>query len=90
MRHGWALSKESWATGKAWARVCREAGAHVAENVLLRNMNLQGVSARDGPQLEVVANGLPLWGGAQLFFTLVTAHAEDPALERQVTAPDLD
>jgi hypothetical protein len=50
----------------AAARVCREAGARVAENVLLRNMNLQGVSARDGRQLEVVANGLPLWGGAQL------------------------
>jgi hypothetical protein len=46
--------------------VCREAGARVAENVLLQNMNLAGISARDGRQIEVVANGLPLWGGAQL------------------------
>jgi hypothetical protein len=51
---------------KATARVCREAGARVAENALLRDMNLEGISARDGRQLEVVANGLPLWGGAQL------------------------
>jgi hypothetical protein len=51
---------------KATARVCREAGARVAENVLLRDMNLEGISPRGGRQLEVVANGLPLWGGAQL------------------------
>ena len=51
---------------KAAARVCREAGARVAENVLLQNMNLPGISAWDHRQIEVVANGLPLWGGAQL------------------------
>ena len=51
---------------KAAARVCREAGARVAENVLLRNMNLAGISGHYGRQIEVVANGLPLWGGAQL------------------------
>ena len=51
---------------KALARVCREAGARVAENVLLRDLNLQGISSRDSRQIEVVANGLPLWGGAQL------------------------
>ena len=48
------------------ARVCREAGARVAENVLLQDMNLQGISAHDSRQIEVVANGLPLWHGAQL------------------------
>ena len=51
---------------KAAARVCREAGARVAENVLLRDMNIGGISGHDGRNLEVVANGLPLWGGAQL------------------------
>ena len=51
---------------KALARVCREAGARVAENVLLQNMNLQGISSHDHRQIEVVANGLPLFGGAQL------------------------
>ena len=48
---------------KAAARVCREAGARVAENVLLQDMNIAGISSRDGRQIEVVANGLPLWGG---------------------------
>ena len=38
----------------------------MAENVLLRDLNLQGISSRDSRQIEVVANGLPLWGGAQL------------------------
>ena len=38
----------------------------MAENVPLQHMNLQGISARDGREIEVVANGLPLWGGAQL------------------------
>ena len=38
------------------ARVCREAAA-VATNVLVRDLNLQA---------EVIANGLPLWGGSQL------------------------
>ena len=33
---------------------------------MLRDMNVQGISNRDGRQLEVVANGLPLYGGAHL------------------------
>ena len=60
------LKKRSVPLEKAAARVCREAGARVAENVLLRDMNLSGISARDGRRVEVVANGLPLWSGAQL------------------------
>ena len=51
---------------KAAARVCREAGARVAENVRLQAMNLGGISVHDGREIEVVANGLPLWHGAQL------------------------
>ena len=51
---------------KAAARVCREAGARVQENVFLRDLNLPGVSVADGRRLEVVANGLPLFHGGQL------------------------
>ena len=51
---------------KALARVCGEAGARVAENVFLQDMNLQGIFSCDGQQIEVVANGLRLWGGEQL------------------------
>ena len=50
---------------RAAARVCREAGARVAENVFLRDMNL-GVPVHDARRIEVVANGLPLWRGAQV------------------------
>ena len=47
---------------RAVARVCREAGARVATNVYL---NL-GVPLSDGRRLEVVANGLPGFGGVQV------------------------
>ena len=50
---------------RAAARVCREAGARVTCNTRLADMNLQ-VDRVDDRRLEVVANGLPLWGGQQL------------------------
>ena len=50
---------------RALARVCREAGARVAQNVRLADMNLDA-SVQDARRIEVVCNGLPLWHGAQL------------------------
>ena len=50
---------------RATARVCREAGATVALNVLVRDLNLDPVR-QDDRRIEVIANGLPLWGGAQV------------------------
>ena len=47
------------------ARICREAGARVAENVLLRDLNLDA-PVLDDRRLEVVANALPIWGGVQV------------------------
>ena len=47
---------------RAAARVCREAGAAVATNVLVRDLNLQA-ARQDERRIEVIANGLPLWGG---------------------------
>ena len=58
----------------ASARVCREAGATVATNIRLRDLNV--VAARhDDRCLEIIAIGLPLWGGVQLAVdsTLVSA-----------------
>ena len=49
---------------RAAARACYEAGARVATNVALRDLNL-GVPISDGRRLEVVANGLPAFGGIQ-------------------------
>lgn len=47
------------------ARICREAGARVKVNTKLRDMNVS-VSAGDEREIEVMASGLPLFGGAQL------------------------
>ena len=50
---------------RAMGRVCREAGAVVRPNVMLRDMNV-GVQAADQRQIEVLAQGLPCRAGAQL------------------------
>ena len=47
------------------AQICREAGAHVKENQLLRDLNVI-VPADDQRRIEVIANGLPFWGGKQV------------------------
>ena len=49
---------------RAVARVCREGGARVATNVSLRDMNIH-VPLADFGRVEVLANGLSLWQGAQ-------------------------
>ena len=47
-------------------QVCREAGARVTTNVLVRDMDLAFFNALDSRRLEVVADGLTLWRGVQL------------------------
>ena len=47
------------------ARVCREAGARVKFNALLREMNVT-VPASDEKRIEVLAQDLPCFGGSQL------------------------
>ncbi len=47
------------------AQICREAGARVRTNVRLRDLNV-AVPASDERRIEVVASGLPAFGGAQL------------------------
>ena len=60
----------------ALARVCREAGARVARNVRVADMNIDVPDAR---RIEVVCSGLPLWHGAQLAVdaTLVSPLTRD-------------
>ena len=72
----------------AAARVCREAGARVQENVMLRDMNVEDISADDTRKIEVVANGLPLHHGAQLAIdtTLVSPLRRDGSLRRTESA----
>ena len=47
------------------AKICREGGARVRENQFLRDLNAE-VASIDGRRIEVIANGLPLWGGKQV------------------------
>ena len=45
------------------------------QNCLLRDLNLEGLDDEDGRRIEVIATGLPLFGGTQLAVdaTLVSA-----------------
>ena len=46
--------------------MCREAGARVTTHTRLADLNVQHVQHIDDRRIEVIANGLALWGGAQL------------------------
>ena len=48
---------------RAAARICREAGARVTTNTRLVDLNLEHLDRQDDRRIEVIANGLPLWGG---------------------------
>ena len=59
-------TSKGWALESAVARVCREAGGRVTTNEMLRDLDMALPDVADGRRLEVVADGLPLFGGAQL------------------------
>ena len=54
------LGKRRCAVERATARVCREAGERVATNV--RDLDIAAPNPRDGRRLEIVVDGLPLFG----------------------------
>ena len=60
------LGRRRFALESAAARMCREAGGRVATNVLVRDMDLAAPDLTDSRRLEVVVDGLPLFGGCQL------------------------
>ena len=64
---------------RATARMCREAGARVTTNTLLTNLNIEHSTRPDDRRIEVIANGLTLWGGTQLAIdtTLVSPLTRD-------------
>ena len=68
------LGRRGFALESAVARICREAGGRVGVNTFMRDMDLP-VLATDNRRLEVVVDGLPLYGGCQLAIdtTLVCA-----------------
>ena len=59
------LGRRGFAVESAAACVCREAGARVSLNVRVQDMDLARPSAFDNRRLEIVADGLPLFHGAQ-------------------------
>ena len=60
------LAKRARPVEKSWARVLREGGARVRENVELRETTLAAVDPNDGRRVEIVASGLPLSQGVPL------------------------
>ena len=60
-----ALRTRASGMERAAARICREAGATVSTNVLVRDLNTH-TTQHDDRRIEVIANGLPLWNGCQL------------------------
>ena len=73
------LGRRGFAVESAAARICREGGGRVRTNVLVRDLDLGVMNHLDGRRLEVIADGLPLFGGVQLAVdtTLVSALRGD-------------
>ena len=79
------LGRRGFPLESAAAQVCREAGARVSTNVYVRDLDLADLDVVDGRRLEVVADGLSLWHGAQLAIdtTLVSPlHSNGSARRR--------
>ena len=72
------LGRRGFALESAAARICREAGGRVTLNVRVNDLDLPPRGAQDQRRLEVVADGLPLFHGAQLAIdtTMVSTERE--------------
>jgi hypothetical protein len=73
-----ALRTRAVPVERTLARILREAGARVHMHVPLAHMNLDPPPA-DGRAIEILAQGLPLWHGAQVDATLVSPVGRDGA-----------
>ena len=70
------LSRRGFAVENAVVQVCREGGARVSTNIFLRDLDLDLKHASmDGRRLEVVAEGLSLFGGSQLALDAILVSA---------------
>ena len=83
------LGRRGFALESVGARICREAGGRVRTDMLVRDMDLD-VPVTDNRRLEVVVDGLPLRGRAQLAVdtTLVCALHADGTPRRGAAASD--
>ena len=65
--------------------MCREAGARVATNVFVWDLDLGEVNGLDGRRLEVIADRLTLWRGVQLAIDTTQVsplHSDGTAIRR--------
>ena len=72
------LGRRGFALESAAARMCREAGARVSVNQLVRDLDIAAPDAGDNRRLEVVADGLPLFHGAQLAIDTTMVSPPEP------------
>ena len=82
------LASRALSLERVVARVCQEAGARVARNVRLADMNID-VPVSDDRRIEVVANGLSLWHGAQQAVDATILSPVTRALEAQQPGADV-
>ncbi len=84
------LGRRGYAVENVAARICREAGGRVTTNAFLRDLDLDLPQGGGGRRLEVVVDGLPLFGGAQLAVdtTLVSALHGDGTARRRAADED--
>ena len=82
---------KKWATKveRTLAHICREAGARVKFNALLRDMNV-GVRATDDRKIEVLAQDSPRFGGAQLAIDVTLRSAVGRNGEARPHAAEVD
>ena len=83
------LRKRASPIERMLARICREAGARVRFNASLRDMNVH-VRADDERRIEVLAQDLPCFGGAQLAIDVTLRSALRSSGEPQPHAADVD
>ena len=84
------LGRRGFAVESALAQICREGGARVSTNVMLRDLDISPPQNSDGRRLEVVAEGLTLFGGCQLALdaTLVSPLHGDGTQRRGADVTD--
>ena len=79
------LGRCGFALESAAARVCREAGARVSTNIFVQDLD---IVAEDQRRIEVVAEGLPVFHGAQL--AIDTTGVPSPDGEPHQQCQDMD
>ena len=83
--HSGHTQKRATPVERVMARICREAGARVKFNAFLKDMNVS-VPTSDLRRIEVLAQDLPCFGGAQLAVD-VLSEALSRGMERLSPGP---